>query len=336
MRALPDGVEVGAVIDALRDGWGFEVDTVEYAPVGAGSFHWHVTDGSGTRGFVTVDDLGWKTWLGDTHDESFEGLAHAFDAAAALRAAGLHFVVAPIRAGDDESVRRLDERYSIALFPFVDGQPGDFGPYGNDDDRLGVVALLAELHAATAAAGMGVLTVGFELPGRRHLELALAEQDEPWTGGPLSEPARAAVRASAPQLTDLLAFADRLAAEARTRRGDWVVTHGEPHPGNVMRTTEGEQVLVDWDTVALGPPERDLWMLVDEGEDASELYAQLTGTQPDEAALDFFRLTWELKDLAEYLNLFRSPHEENDDTLRQVGALDRIPVLRDAWAPRKG
>jgi spectinomycin phosphotransferase len=332
MRALPEGVDVGAVIDALCDGWDFRVDSVEYAPVGAGSYHWHVTDESGARGFVTVDDLGWKTWLGDTHDESFEGLAHAFGAAATLRAAGLGFVVAPVRAGDGESLRRLDERHAIALFPFIDGQPGDFGPYGNDNDRLGVVALLAELHGATAAAGPAVHTVGFELPGRRHLEAALLERDEPWAGGPLSEPAREAVRASAAELTDLLALADRLAAEARTRRGDWVVTHGEPHPGNVMRTTEGEQVLVDWDTVALGPPERDLWMLVAEGTDASEVYARLTGTQPDETALDFFRLTWELKDLAEYLNVFRLPHQENDDTLRQVGALAGIAVLRDAWA----
>ena len=39
------------------------------------------------------------------------------------------------------------------------------------------------------------------------------------------------------------------------------MTHGEPHAGNVMRTDEG-RLLVDWDTVALAPPERDLWMLV--------------------------------------------------------------------------
>jgi spectinomycin phosphotransferase len=336
MRARPEGVELGAVTDALRDGWDFKVDDADYLPVGAGSYHWQVADTSGTPAFVTVDDLGWKTWLGDTHDESFDGLANAFDAAAALREAGLRFVVAPIRTREGESLRRLDERYAIALFPFIDGGSGDFGPYGNDEDRLGVVALLAELHGATAAAGTNLQTRGFDLPGRRHIETALLERDEPWTGGPLSEPAREAVRASASELAELLALADRLAADAETRRPGWVVTHGEPHPGNVMRTSAGDQLLVDWDTVALGPPERDLWMLVDEGADASELYTQLTGTELDDVALDFFRLTWELKDLAEYLNVFRSPHEENGDTLRQLGALARIPALRDAWPPKKG
>ena len=92
------------------------------------------------------------------------------------------------------------------------------------------------------------------------------------------------------------------------------MTHGEPHAGNVMRTGAG-RVLVDWDTVALAPPERDLWMLVAGGTDAADLYAQATGTQLDAVALDFFRLAWDLADLAEYLNVLRSPHQEDDDSV---------------------
>lgn len=40
----------------------------------------------------------------------------------------------------------------------------------------------------------------------------------------------------------------------------WVVTHGEPHPGNVIRTSHGLRI-IDWTTVQMAPPERDLWML---------------------------------------------------------------------------
>ncbi len=60
-------------------------------------------------------------------------------------------------------------------------------------------------------------------------------------------------------------------------------------------------MLVDWDTVALAPPERDLWMVVESAEDAA-IYADATGRQVDDEALQFFRLTWDLKDLAEYLS----------------------------------
>jgi spectinomycin phosphotransferase len=255
MRAMPKGLEVSSVVDALRDGWDFGVDVAEYAAVGAGSYHWEVTDKTGLRGFVTVDDLDQKPWLGDARDAAFDGLQGAFETSVALRDAGLHFVVAPIPTRQGESLRRLDSRYAIALFPFVEGEAGEFGYYEDDDDsRRAVVAMLAELHQATAAVGSAVRTVGLELPGRHHLEAALLELDEAWTGGPLSEPARTAVRDSASELAELLTLADRLSADARKRGGGWVVTHGEPHAANVMRTSEG-RLLVDWDTVGLAPPE---------------------------------------------------------------------------------
>jgi spectinomycin phosphotransferase len=228
-------------------------------------------------------------------------------------------------------LRRLDSRYAIALFPFVKGEAAEFGYYEDDDDgRRAVVAMLAELHQATAAVGSTVRTVGFDLPGRHHLDAALLELNEAWTGGPLSEPARDAVRGSASVLAELLTLADRLAADAQKRGSAWVVSHGEPHAANVMRSSEG-RLLVDWDTVALAPPERDLWMLVVGGTDAADLYDRATGTRLDDAALDFFRLTWDLKDLAEYLNVLRSPHRENDDTVRQYQALASSAAIRESW-----
>lgn len=324
---------MGAVVEALRDGWGFDTAVAEYAAVGAGSYHWTVGDSSGGRGFVTVDDLDQKAWLGDGRDTVFDGLRRAFDTSASLWDGGLRFVVAPKRTRTGESLRRLDPRYTVALFPHVDGETGDFGYFEADDEGWrSVVAMLADLHLARASACASVPTLGFELPALRHLEAALRERDEPWTGGPLSEPARAALRAAATGLTELLALADGLRADASTRRGDWVVTHGEPHAGNVMRTDDGPR-LVDWDTVALGPRERDLWMLVEGGgAEAAALYHRATGTQPDPVALDFFRLTWDLKDLGEYVYVLRAPHEENADTLQHYRAIANSATLRESWA----
>jgi spectinomycin phosphotransferase len=319
---MPESLDGGSVIDVLRHGWDFDVDVADYAAVGAGSYHWKVEDKSGRRGFVTVDDLDQKPWLGDTRDAAFDGLRGAFDTSVALRDSGLHFVVAPVPTREGESLRRLDPQYAVALFPFVEGEAGEFGRY-EAGDRETIVAMLAELHQSPVADAPAVRSVGLTIPGRRHLEAALLDQGETWTGGPLSEPARDAVRDSASELAELLALADRLAAEAEQRGGGWVVTHGEPHAANVMRTGEG-RVLVDWDTVALAPPERDLWMLVDDDQtDAAGL---------NEAALDFFRLTWDLKDLAEYLNVLRSPHQANDDTVRQYQTLRECAAIRDTWS----
>jgi spectinomycin phosphotransferase len=325
VKARPAGLEDEVVVEALGRGWDFEAQALEYQPVGAGSYHWVVADAAGARAFVTVDDLGQKTWLGDTHDASFDGLRRAFDTAAALKGAGLEFVVAPLPTREGESLLRLGSRYTVALFPFVDGRTAEYGAH-DDESRTGALAMVADLHLADVPVAN---TAGVDIPGRHHLDAALRDVDDPWTGGPLSEPARAAIREGASELAELLTLADRLAAESRS--GAWVVTHGEPHVANIIRTSDGWR-LVDWDTVALAPPERDLWMLVDRAdEDAASGYIRATGRRIDQAALDYFRLMWELKDLAEYLNVLRAPHHEDEDTDRQYRSLLRIGAVREEW-----
>src|SRR6266508_426095 len=92
-----------ALIGSLADGWRFDVEAIDYAAVGFGSYHWVATDPRGTRRFVTVDDLEQKPWLGDTRETVFDGLMRSFDTAVALRDAGLGFVVAPIITSDGEA-----------------------------------------------------------------------------------------------------------------------------------------------------------------------------------------------------------------------------------------
>src|SRR5207237_10322167 len=85
VKALPEEFDPSGVPGFLADGWGFEVEAIDYAAVGAGSYHWLASDTEGTRGFVTVDDLDQKPWLGDTRESVFGGLRRAFDTAVAPR-----------------------------------------------------------------------------------------------------------------------------------------------------------------------------------------------------------------------------------------------------------
>jgi spectinomycin phosphotransferase len=320
VKDLPEEFDADALTGALADGWKLDVVAADYAALGAGSYHWVVQDGTGARAFATLDDLDQKTWLGDTRDAAFEGLRAAFDTAAALRDAGLDFVVAPVRTTGGESLVRIGARHTVALFPFVEGRAGEYGTY-EPGDRAAIFAMLAELHRATPAVASVACTVGLELPGRGHIEAALRETAQTWSGGPFSEPAREAFAARASDVAELLALADRLAAGVAARGARSVVTHGEPHSANVMRTDTGH-VLVDWDTVALAPPERDLWMVVGETEHPGV----------DREAVDFFRLTWDLKDLAERLNVLRSPHRRTDDTAWAFQGLTQLIAIRDQWA----
>jgi spectinomycin phosphotransferase len=74
------------------------------------------------------------------------------------------------------------------------------------------------------------------------------------------------------------------------------------------------RVLIDWDTVGLGPPERDLWMVVSETGEESRRYASLTGRAVDPARLAMYRLRWALDDISAYVNQLRTEHGRTADT----------------------
>ena len=136
MRSPPADLAWDHLAEALYRGWGVQVESMDYVPEGGGSHHWAVTDCSGRHHFVTVDDLGTKDWLGDTFDAAFDGLRRSLVTALALRsAAGLEFVVAPVPALDGEVLRRLDQRYSVSVFPYLAGRSYPFGPYPDAELR---------------------------------------------------------------------------------------------------------------------------------------------------------------------------------------------------------
>jgi spectinomycin phosphotransferase len=98
-----------------------------------------------------------------------------------------------------------------------------------------------------------------------------------------------------------------------TRSGPLVITHGEPHPENILRAA-GKLHLIDWDTAGLALPERDLWMVGEADSREAERYAELTGHRVDAAAMHMYRMRWSLEEITLSLGEFRGPHEQNEDT----------------------
>jgi spectinomycin phosphotransferase len=148
------------------------------------------------------------------------------------------------------------------------------------------------------------------VPRRGVLEAALRELGQPWHGGPFSEPARALISGTAEHIRDLLATFDHLAG--RVTALEPVVTHGEPHNANLMRADTGV-MLIDWDTVGLAPPERDLWMVVSGSGEETRRYSQATGRPVDPAALALYRIRWTLDDISAFLHMFRNRHGRTAD-----------------------
>ena len=314
MFTRPVDLSDAQLADVLHASWGLHVDALEYAAVGFGSHHWLATSAD-ERWFVTVDDLEMKKRAqAEPVGAVAARLSAALDTAWALQQAGLEFVVAPTRTTRQAIVDVVDQRFAVAVYPFVEGITSSSGTYSTRAERLAVLDLLVELHAATAlaqpTAGVDDLTIA----NRDQLEAALASLDEPWTiAGPFGEPARALVADHAAAIRRVVARRDGLARIAAREPQRMVLTHGEPHAGNTITTRNGP-VLIDWDTAMIAPPERDVWSLADEDPSIDDDYTARTGVIPRSEILELYRLSWDISEIAIYVGEFRQHHEETQDT----------------------
>lgn len=310
MEDLPENLDQASLFQGLR-AFGISTASSSYAPLGFGDYHWHITGDDGRRWFATVSDLEHKEFCGEDAASALRGLRRAMDTAVHLREqGGLRFVVAPVTTADGDALVALDPRYALTVFPHVPGRPGEFGQKLTSEERDQVLGLLARLHSETPPTSAPATDP--EPAGLRGVHTALAELSGTWTGGPFSEPARELLAEHGATLRQRLSEFGELVTRVRGQAAPLVVTHGEPHPGNLILGEDG-YLLVDWDTVGLAVPERDLSLISDDPT-ALARYTELTGRTPDQAALALYRLRWSLLDVAEFVEWFRGEHRRTSDT----------------------
>ena len=299
---------------ALERHWGLCAE-LEYLPVGFGSYHWRAVDERGGSRFVTADDLTAGFQAGDDADTAFRALERAYGTAAAVRERGLEFVVGPLPDREGAVVRRLTERYTLSVAPYVDGGSSTFGDYESADERRTIAGVLGRLHAATDGVEPGLPRPDdFTLPCRDGLGAALQQLGQRWSSGPFGEPTRELLGSTADAVERRLVEYDELVAAVRGR-SDRVITHGEPHRGNLVRGPGDDVRLVDWDTTLLAPRERDLWWVLDDELTGWDEYRAAAGDVAlDDRAVELYRRRWELADIAIFVVQFRRPHEPDDDT----------------------
>ncbi|MEV6149597.1 hypothetical protein AB0L53_04580 [Nonomuraea sp. NPDC052129] len=133
-----------------------------------------------------------------------------------------------------------------------------------------------------------------------------------WNAGPFGEDARRLIVESAESIAGWASRYTELAEKALAAFDRWVPTHGEPHHANQLLTDSG-LVLVDWESFALAPPERDLLNLPEHDRRA-------LGGEPE--MIELFELEWRLTEIREYARWFQAPHtgSENDRTRSPIYA----------------
>jgi spectinomycin phosphotransferase len=308
MRDEPAELTLRLVAECLDGWWGIQPADLNYAPVGNGSYHWIAADHAGPRWFVKADHLaGTVDDLAGTLDQRFAMLAAAADTSRHLVADGLEFVLAPLPDRTGALVRRVLPGWALQVFPYVTGRSTDQGSWTDPDEQAEVARFIGRLHTATPPSTTPRWKPA--LPSRAALESALDDLDQPWTGGPYAETARAFVTESRTTIEALVRRYDGLVHEIEADTDPWVVTHGEPDSDNVIRAANGRMYLIDWGAVKLAPRERDLVEIFNGTVDVLPSYQETAGPHtPRPVGVELFTLGWSLLEICRKVQLFQNPH----------------------------
>jgi spectinomycin phosphotransferase len=317
MLSEPDDLSDDDVLEAVRRHWRHPLERCEYHAAGMGAHHWlgYAEDDEPVV-FVTADRV--------------EDVRDPYLAARDLRDRGLTFVLAPERTVGGDVLAAVTGDWWLSTTPWVPGRSGD-GSYRNDVERLQVAHLLGTLHSTEPPGQLPRWAPKQEWPD------ALAALDDlahPWTSGPYAEPMRALFGIHEESIRGLMREFRELCQEVLPGDEPWVVTHGEPHTANVRWADDGRLLLLDWDTVAQGPRERDLGGVLAQATVAAPAEAYLRGggstVPPRRPILELFAREWVLDELDVYGKQLRDPHTGNENDRVAIESLkrylDAVPV----------
>ncbi|MEV0385796.1 phosphotransferase [Nonomuraea sp. NPDC050643] len=290
MFSRPSFISDEAIAHAVAAHWLPEIAEIGYLPWGFGAYHWRVT-GPSTTLFVTLDRLEPR--------HTATTLEAAYAGAAALATSGLDVVCAPLPARSGRFTVDVGAG-ALSVTPWLEGRSPTEAETREPRHALEVVRALAALHRAAPPDGLRAWTPRV---GPEFADEVRARTARPWTSGPLAEQARLALAAHDDAINRWTGRYLDLAETAFSRRDSWVPTHGEPHSDNQVVTAHGLR-LVDWESLALAPPERDY---------ADLLAAAGDRLAPDPAMVELFALDWRLSEIAEYARWFAAPHTGTDD-----------------------
>ena len=277
MNEPPGGINDDGVLTLVRSHWDPAVDQVEHLPVGFGAWHWRGSAGGEARLFVTYD-------LPKPKHHTAETLESAYAGASALHDAGLEFVIPPLPTSDRIFTVPIGDGL-LSATPWVTGER----PTSSDGAR----PLLQRLHATAPPARIRHWR---PLVGPRFGDEMAERISVRWDQGPFGERARDAIQRALPTIIRWTSLYHRRASSEDSTT--WVTTHGEPHEQNQILTESGI-VLVDWESLMLAPPDRDL---------------RVPG--------GLFDLEWRLDEIDQFATWFAGPHCDTEDDLEAIESLE--------------
>jgi spectinomycin phosphotransferase len=232
---------------------------------------------------------------------------------------GIPNILAPVRTVTSDLWCPLTghDEATVMLYPFVPGENATIAGLSDDQWRV-FGATLREVHTSGLQDRFyGLLrSEDFSLPSAAAVRRLLAE----YAGATFTRPAATGfarfMSDNAERIAELLARAETLGTQLRTRPFDHVHCHGDIHSANILVGDDGRVWLVDWDSPLIAPRERDLLFVVGSRigrhvtpQEEDWFFEGYGPTEIDPEALAYYRYERRIEDLAETgQRVFRDPH----------------------------
>ena len=237
------------LLEHLKTAYALPLQTLTFLPEGEDSYGYIAVSETGEKYFAKA-----STSVPDTCLQIASLLRHRYN---------ISGVVAPLET-QDGALSIPWQNFRVSLFPFIEGKSRwDLWKVGKDftDTELSQTGvLLATIHQCPGTIASNNLTVAkYDLPLRHELHRVLEASAKEIP--PQNQYQKLLFEALAQHQSTVLEALDRydsLGRSASALQTPFVVTHGDPTPGNLIFDTENRLHLIDWDGVCLGPPEKDL------------------------------------------------------------------------------
>lgn len=259
MKSDTSRIDKAALIHRLRDEYGLAIEQLTFVPKGEESYGYIATTVSGSRTFVKV-----HSFVEGYDEAQLERLKRPYQVVEQLaNTYGLRYIVAPLPTHSGEVVTRFGD-FTVAVFDFIVGdglalktpQPHDWQQVAN---------LIAALHSdtrkllATQHALGDIPEEPFEIGFKSWLlDVLAATEQVPRTNDAICQQAWRLLKHEKENVLQCLHRAEKLADKAQQQRYNPALTHGDLAYENIIATSDGRLVIIDWGKLLKAPVERDL------------------------------------------------------------------------------
>jgi spectinomycin phosphotransferase len=287
---LPDA----PLIACLQDDYGLRAAQLTFLPLGA--------DANTAVYRVVADDA--TPYFLKLRRGVFDEMAVAIPRV--LSDHGIAQVIPPLETRTDHLWTRLDP-YTLVLYPFIAGRDGyEVALSPRQWAEFGVA--LKGIHAddVPPAYRARIPHEDYAPLFRQRVREFLALAQDATYDDPVAAEMAAVLRGRRDEITYMLDRTEQLGDSLRARSLEYVLCHGDIHPGNVHIAYDGRLYIVDWDTLIFAPKEHDLMFAVGSGDPAHPTRAETWfhqgygPTQIDLPALAYYRYERVIEDIAAF------------------------------------